>query len=78
MDNINKIKKPIIGFPIISLINNVFEIEGYTHTAEAVPEVVVYDVVAHEPIEVHVKRIVKIVRITRNGPVSISHMYLVL
>ena len=41
MDNLIKIKKPIIGFPIISLINNVFEIEGYTHTAEAVPGVVV-------------------------------------
>ena len=78
MDYINKIKKPIIGFPIISLINKVFEIEGYTHTAEAVSEVVVYDVVAHEPIEVHVKRIVKIVRIAQNSPVSISHVYLVL
>lgn len=75
MDNINKIKKPIIGFPIISLINKVFEIEGYTHSAEVVPEVVVYDVVAHEPIEFHVKRIVKIVRITQNSPVSISHVY---
>ena len=78
MDNKNKIKKPIIGFPIISLINKVFEIEGYTHTAEAVPEVVVYDVVAHETIEVHIKRIVKIVRITQNSPVSISRAYTIL
>ena len=78
MDYINKIKKPIIGFLIISLINNVFEFEGYTHTAETGPEVVVYDVVAHEPIEVHVKRIVKIVRITQNSPVSISRAYTIL
>jgi len=78
MDNKNKIKKPIIGFPIISLINIVFKIEGYTHTAEAVPGVFVYDVVAHEPIEVHVKHIVKIVRITQNSPISISHVHTIL